>query len=143
MDENALLQLTAGGILALMILDRVFGLIKPLLGDASDGEGGDTPECTQKDCLRAIQADVVRVLSLVTDLHEWHSVRDPRGVFVWYAQFGNEELKETMKAMAENARAQTDVLKQLLDVSRETRAGLDEVRKTVGALETRVENAGR
>jgi len=116
MDGDTILQLGVGGIFAMMLIKEVLGFLKPMLerkfgnDEATDGKRPE-PAC-DTECLRRVEAQV-------NDLHEWHSVRDQRGVFVWYAHYGNDELRLLLKTLTDHVVMQTDALKEVLRLSQE------------------------
>lgn len=103
--EGWALEIAAGGIFVIMVLKETYALLKPLLSK-KQGEGeGKCSECME--CLKEIKRKV-------NDLHTWHDMRDPtNGVFVWYGSLGMTPLREAINSLAESARAQTDILREL------------------------------
>lgn len=116
MNNELLLQVGVGGIFAMLLIREVLTFLGPVLKNGRNGHTAKGSAC-DADCLRRVEA-------MLIDLYEWHNVRDPRGVLVWYAQFGNEELKDLLKTMTDNVGTQTEMLKELLRISQESQAQL-------------------
>jgi hypothetical protein len=128
MDEKTLIQLGVGGTLAILLLREVFAFLREIMKK----DTGDDDREEIADCLGDIH-------QRLNDLHRWHDVRDPSsGVFVWYASFGNATLMETLVAIGDNVRMQTEVLRSLLEIAKENKADLKRVTGDLQELKIRL-----
>jgi len=101
------------GILVLMILDRVFAFVRTRSPDRHDRlERIGVLVAQAKDHDDA-------VASKITDLWDWHNLRDEDGVPVWYVRKSLEEAirmqAESMSKLAENIGEQTRALERLVE----------------------------
>ncbi len=135
-DGNLLLQLGVGGIFAIMLIREAAALIEKVQARMK----GDDGKLDCDTCLDAIHDKTSTTLDLVKDLHEWHNIRDHQtGIPVWYSGYATTELKNLLVAMSENTRAQTDVLRQVLELSRESSAEIRATKNEVGVIKTAIQ----
>lgn len=82
--EQYLTEVGVAGVLALLILDKVFAFVKKR-------NGGDQGR-------------------LIKDLWDWHNVHDTEGVKLWYVR---KSLEDAIKQLADNIGVQTSVLRKM------------------------------
>jgi hypothetical protein len=88
-------EVSLGGAVALLILREVFGFLLKRKSDASS---------IAKD------ADDTVIVQKLTDLWNWHNVRDASGVPVWYFR---SSLDDTMDKLSESITNQTLALQKI------------------------------
>lgn len=113
-SEELLLQIGAGGVLAIILIREVVGFVKWIVTLFHDGDEEDDQSCSR------IYGCLEEILDKTRQLYDWHSLKDERGVPVWYSSFGNEDLKSLLRETIENIRAQTELSRNLLSISSET-----------------------
>lgn len=114
---SVVVQLGVGGIFAILILQLVLGFLEKWrerqAGDSlvGTGRGGEDDEAGSGSCpVERYEVDVQLMARRVDDLWEWHSVRNPDGVFVWYVR---SSLEDAIVKLADNIEAQTEVMRGL------------------------------
>ena len=88
-------EVSLGGAVALLILREVFGFLLKRKNDAYS---------------IAKEADNTVVIQKLTDLWNWHNVRDASGVPVWYFR---SSLDDTMDKLSESITNQTLALQKI------------------------------
>jgi hypothetical protein len=104
--EDSLLQLTAGGILAVLVIREVMGFLSRHNGRKQEKE--TNANCGK--CLEILQSSLDEMKGVkgeVHDLHSWHNVRNPDGGFVWYLP---STLEKAIGRLADNVAALMPVL---------------------------------
>ena len=111
--EQQLLQLGAGGLFALLVLREVFGFLK------------ERVRYTHNAALEQMAKEV-------HEMHEWHAVTDEDGVKVWYIR---RSLENTLDKLSHTLDAQTQLLKEMVLILKDTRNEMDAVIRETRAVE--------
>jgi len=102
---DGFLELSAGGILAILIIREVLAFLKARQEDPPDHE--------------RILVMLKSVMDQTQQLYDWHDRRDEEGVPVWYVRKSLEtalrEQSHAMRKLAENIGEQTRVLERLVE----------------------------
>lgn len=99
---DKIVEIAAGGVVAIWILREVFGFLVKLKSKTNENESHSLQ--LQKlqirieenqDILKSIAAIAQRNYTKTDELHRWHSIEEPgTGVKVWYTQSIKEEIKD-------------------------------------------------
>ena len=102
---------------AIQIIKLVFDLIRTFTGDK---KGDSVGENYVADAIKRVEPQIADLADHVSDLHDWHNVRDPRtGTLVWYSGFQNSALQNTLVDVSNTLQGITVVLTALATQQRE------------------------
>ena len=119
--EQHLLQLGAGGLFALLVLREVFGFLKERVRN------------TNNTALEQMAKEV-------HEMHEWHAVTDEDGVKVWYIR---RSLENTLDKLSHTLDAQTQLLKEMVLILKDTRNEMDAVIRETREIHREIRNEHR
>ncbi|MBY0354403.1 MAG: hypothetical protein K2Q12_01585 [Rickettsiales bacterium] len=119
--EQQLLQLGAGGLFALLVLREVFGFLK------------ERVRYTHNAALEQMAKEV-------HEMHEWHAVTDEDGVKVWYIR---RSLENTLDKLSLTLDAQTQLLKEMVLILKDTRNEMDAVIRETREIHREIRNEHR
>ncbi len=119
--EQQLLQLGAGGLFALLVLREVFGFLK------------DRVRCTHNAALEQMAKEL-------HEMHEWHAVTDEDVVKVWYIR---RSLENTLDKLSHTLDAQTQLLKEMVLILKDTRNEMDAVIRETREIHREIRNEHR
>lgn len=119
--EQQLLQLGAGGLFALLVLREVFGFLK------------ERVRYTHNAALEQMAKEV-------HEMHEWHAVTDEDGVKVWYIR---RSLENTLDKLSHTLDAQTQLLKEMVLILKDTRNEMDAVIRETREIHREIRNEHR
>jgi hypothetical protein len=119
--EQQLLQLGAGGLFALLVLREVFGFLK------------ERVRYTHNTALEQMAKEV-------HEMHEWHAVTDEDGVKVWYIR---RSLENTLDKLSHTLDAQTQLLKEMVLILKDTRNEMDAVIRETREIHREIRNEHR
>lgn len=119
--EQQLLQLGAGGPFALLVLREVFGFLK------------ERVRYTHNAALEQMAKEV-------HEMHEWHAVTDEDGVKVWYIR---RSLENTLDKLSHTLDAQTQLLKEMVLILKDTRNEMDAVIRETREIHREIRNEHR
>jgi prefoldin subunit 5 len=121
--ENQILQVGAGGLLALLILREVFGFLR------KKSQRDEITEVIEEqiDQLREPHKEAYKKIEVamdqINDLWRWHNVSDAEGVKIWYVR---RSLEDAIGKLAVSIDKMTDLMGRLWtevhDVKREISA---------------------
>ena len=118
-------QLGVGGIFVILVLREVFGFLEK---KRSNGNG-TSPSAADVLAAANLKKTIYEISRQMDDLYEWHRVADEDGVKVWYVR---RSLETAMRDLADNIKAQTLVLTELM-------AEMRSVREDMGRLDSDLE----
>jgi len=128
--NELLLQLGAGGILCVVVLQVVFTYLgKKSVSSIENQVAADLSEikANLKDLHEwrgALKPMVYNMEHKLEELHEWHNNKDEDGVFTWYIRKSLErslsDLADAVQIMAQNTALQSQALEQSIKSSHDT-----------------------
>lgn len=119
--EQQLLQLGAGGLFALLVIREVFGFLK------------ERVRCNSNVTIEQMAKEV-------HEMHEWHAVTDEDGVKVWYIR---RSLENTLDKLSHTLDAQTQLLKEMVLILKDTRNEMDAVIRETREIHREIRNEHR
>ncbi len=120
--DPALLEWGLGAAVAILLLERVYVLVKMILENTNKRTGNGSNTALLKE-----------VHQQVHDLHQWHDITDEEGVRLWYSR---RSVERAVEKIAEAQVTQTKLLENLARVV-ETQAGTAaEMQRTLADLYT-------
>lgn len=127
--DPSLLQLGTGGLLLLLVLERVYSIIKVLVSNRKIGNGNGIE--TARTLLEILQ----EMQHQIADLHEWHKKEDKDGRKVWYAHSG---VDRALEQIAATQLAQTKLLEHLVRSLEGQQTSVNEMQRSLADLYTNI-----
>lgn len=128
--DPSFLQVGLGGAVALLLLERVYVIIKVIL-DNRNGKGSNGNAEAARTLLEIMQ----EMQHQLGDLHEWHKKEDKDGRKIWY---GHSGVDKALEHLAASQLAQTKLLEHLVRNSETQGTATNEMQRTLADLYTNV-----
>ena len=127
MVDPSLLEWGLGAAVAILLLERVYVLVKMILEHTNKREGGGTGT-------RHLLGEISQQ---VHDLHRWHDVTDEEGVRLWYSR---RSVERAVEKIAESQATQTRLLENLARVVETQASTAADMQRTLADLYTNLTN---
>jgi hypothetical protein len=114
-----LLEWGLGAAVAILVLERVYVLVKMILENTNKRTEGTAAYGT--------------MVQQVHDLHDWHNVTDEEGVRLWYSR---RSVERAVEKIAESQVTQTKLLENLARVVETQASTASEMQRTLADLYT-------
>lgn len=121
--DPSLLEWGLGAAVAILVLERVYVLIKMILENTNKRSVGG----------REFTAKIDEIHQGVHDLHQWHDVTDEEGVRLWYSR---RSVERAVEKIAESQVTQTKLLENLARVVETQASTAAEMQRTLADLYT-------
>lgn len=131
--DDAILQLTAGGIFVVLVLRLVFDFLKEWRKGKEDKDAETSPKIDRVLGIvknnRAWQEEHGKQIA---DLYDWHNVTDPdTGAKRWYVQ---RSLEDAIKQNVQNTKMLGEILRDIKEILNVLKSEIHEVRRDVEGL---------
>jgi hypothetical protein len=125
--DDLVLQLGVGGIFAVLLIKLVLDWLKPIIDKKLATEPSPPAKADpDKDAIAELVAAVGRMEKKIDTLHEWHNVRGQDGRLLWYYP---SSLDKAIGDLAKNIEAQTEILRNLGLMVRDSCATMERIEK--------------